>query len=183
MITYKFFYPSFSLWSFAPTSVPFPSVFRMLNGMTLPFTLTPTVLLQRNTFSLSSAAVLFTSLALNVAKFSIPSDRIKRHPKAWWSVEVEEAVSERRKVFAALTGVIKIARLTSPLHDVLCPPSQRLRLRHGRRLALLSRPIQTLNLYILLFGLSLALFPHLSPLLGSPNRSSHRESASVFELT
>ena len=51
--------------------------------------------------SLSSAAALFTSLALNAAKSSIPSGRIKRHPKAWWAAEVEEAISERRKAFAA----------------------------------------------------------------------------------
>ena len=51
--------------------------------------------------SLSSAAALFTSLALNVAKSSIPFGRIKRHPKAWWSAEVETAVSERQAAFAA----------------------------------------------------------------------------------
>ena len=51
--------------------------------------------------SLSSAAALFTSLALNAAKSSIPFGRIKCHPKAWWSAEVEEAVSKRRKAFAA----------------------------------------------------------------------------------
>ena len=51
--------------------------------------------------SLSSAAALFTSLTLNAIKSSIPFGRIKRHPKAWWSAEVEEAVSERRKAFAA----------------------------------------------------------------------------------
>ena len=50
---------------------------------------------------LSSAAVLFTSLALNAAKSSIPFGRIKRHPKAWWSAEVEQAVSERLKAFPA----------------------------------------------------------------------------------
>ena len=50
---------------------------------------------------LSSATALFTSLALNAAKSSIPFGRIKRHPKAWWSAEVESAVSERRKAFAA----------------------------------------------------------------------------------
>ena len=38
-----------SLRSFAPTSVPLPSIFRKLAGMTLPPTLTLTVLLQRNT--------------------------------------------------------------------------------------------------------------------------------------
>ena len=46
---YQFFYPSLSLQSFAPTSVPLPSIFRKLAGMTLPPTLTLTVLLQRNT--------------------------------------------------------------------------------------------------------------------------------------
>ena len=51
--------------------------------------------------SLSSAAALFTSLALNAAKFSIPFGRIKRPSKAWWSAEAESVVSERRKVFAA----------------------------------------------------------------------------------
>ena len=50
--------------------------------------------------SLYSAAALFTSLALNAAKSSIPFGRIKRPPKAWWSAEVEEAVSERRKAVA-----------------------------------------------------------------------------------
>ena len=51
--------------------------------------------------SLSSAAALFTSLALNAAKSSIPFGRIKRPPKSWWSVEEEQAVSERRKALAA----------------------------------------------------------------------------------
>ena len=51
--------------------------------------------------SLSSAAALFTSLALNAAKSSIPFGSIKHPPKAWWSAEVEQAVSERRRAFAA----------------------------------------------------------------------------------
>ena len=54
-----------------------------------------------SSLSLSSAAALFNSLALNAAKSSIPFGCIKRSPKAWWSAEVEEAVSERRKSFAA----------------------------------------------------------------------------------
>ena len=54
-----------------------------------------------SSLSLSSVAALFTSLALNAAKSSIPFGRIKRPPKAWWSAEVEGAVSERRKAFAA----------------------------------------------------------------------------------
>ena len=51
--------------------------------------------------SLSSAAALFTSLALNAVKSFISFGRIKRPPKAWWSAEVESAVSERCKTFAA----------------------------------------------------------------------------------
>ena len=51
--------------------------------------------------SLSSAAALSTSLALNAAKSSIPFGRMKHPPKAWWSAEVKSAVSERRKAFAA----------------------------------------------------------------------------------
>ena len=54
-----------------------------------------------SSLSLFSAAAFFTSLIPNVASSSIPFGCIKRHPKAWWFPEVEEAVSERRKVFAA----------------------------------------------------------------------------------
>ena len=53
-----------------------------------------------SSLSLSSAAALFASLAMNAAKSSIPFGRIKRPPKAWWSTEVEQAVGERRKAFA-----------------------------------------------------------------------------------
>ena len=53
-----------------------------------------------SSLSLPSAAALFTSLTLKAAKSSIPFGRIKRPPKAWWSAEVEEAVSERRQAFA-----------------------------------------------------------------------------------
>ena len=71
--------------------------------MALPPTLTLTVPQQRNTrlFLFPLQLLFFTSLALNAAKSSIPFGRIKRSPKAWWSAEVEEAVSERRKAFAA----------------------------------------------------------------------------------
>ena len=54
-----------------------------------------------SSLSFSSAAALFTFLTLNAAKSSIPFGRIKRRPKAWWSAEVEQAVSERRRAFAA----------------------------------------------------------------------------------
>ena len=52
-----------------------------------------------SSLSLSSAAALFTSLVLNAAKSSIPFGHIKCHPKAWWSPEVEGAVSKRSKAF------------------------------------------------------------------------------------
>ena len=52
-----------------------------------------------SSLSLSSAAALFTSLALNATESSIPFGRIKCPPKAWWSAEVEQAVSERRRAF------------------------------------------------------------------------------------
>ena len=49
LITNQFYYLSLSLRSFSSTSVPLPSTFRKLAGMTLPSTLTFTDLLQRNT--------------------------------------------------------------------------------------------------------------------------------------
>ena len=49
LITYQFFYLSLFLRSFASTSVSLPSIFRKLVGMTLLFTLTLFVLLQKNT--------------------------------------------------------------------------------------------------------------------------------------
>ena len=62
-------------------------------------TLTLTGLPQRNTFFFFP--LLLLSLALNAAKFSIPFGHVKRQPQSWWSLKVEEAVSERRKTFAA----------------------------------------------------------------------------------
>ena len=49
---------------------------------------------------LSSAAALTTSLTLSATKSSIHFGRIKRQLQTWWSTELEEAVSERRKAFA-----------------------------------------------------------------------------------
>ena len=53
----------------------------------------------KENLSLSSAAVLFTSLTPNAAKSFICFGCIKRHTKAWLSAEVENAVSERRMAF------------------------------------------------------------------------------------
>ena len=92
---------SVPLRSFAPTSVLLPSIFRKLAGMALTPTLTLTVFPQRNSrLFLFPLLLLSSSLTLNAAKSSIYFGRIKRHPKAWWSAEVEEVVSERRKAFA-----------------------------------------------------------------------------------
>ena len=49
VLIYQFFYLSLSLRFIAPTSVHLPSIFRKFVGMTLPPTLTLTVLLQKNT--------------------------------------------------------------------------------------------------------------------------------------
>ena len=151
---------------------PLPSIFRKLAGMTLPSTLTLTVLLQRilvySSLSLCSAVAFFTSLALNAAKSSIPFGRIKRSPKAWWSAEVESAVNERCKAFAAAhksdedrQAYISASRRASSV-------IAKSRLRHGRRLAFLFHPNLTLNVYTLFFALSLALLPRLLPHLTSP---------------
>ena len=53
-----------------------------------------------SSLSVSSAAALFTSLAMNAAKSFILFGRIKRPPEAWWSAEVEQAVGERCRAFA-----------------------------------------------------------------------------------
>ena len=52
-----------------------------------------------SSLSLSAAAVFFTSLALNVAKISIPFGHVKRQLQAWWSPEKEEAERKRCKTF------------------------------------------------------------------------------------
>ena len=100
---YQFFYLSLSLWSFAPTSVPLSFNFQKArwDGFASYFDSHCPSAEEYSSLSLSSAAALFTSLTLNAAISSIPFGRIKRPPKAWWSAEVEQAVSERRKAFAA----------------------------------------------------------------------------------
>ena len=56
--------------------------------------------MEYSSLSFSSAA-LFTSWALNAAKFFVLFGCVKHQIQAWWSPEVEEAISERRKAFAA----------------------------------------------------------------------------------
>ena len=69
--------------------------------MTLPPTLTLTVLLQRNTrlFSFFCCCSLYRSGTECGQIFY--SFRLHQTPTAWWSAEVEQAVNERRKVLAA----------------------------------------------------------------------------------
>ena len=98
-------------------NIPLPPIFRKLVGMTLFFYLDSHCSSAEEYSSLSFAAAAFTSLTLNAAKFFILFGRIKRQPQAWWSPEVKEAVSERRKVSLPLSEAMKIVRLTSPLPD------------------------------------------------------------------
>ena len=119
-----------------------------------------------SSLSLSSAAVLFTSLALNAAKSSNPFGRIKRPPKAWWSAEVEQAVSERRKAFAAAhrsnedrQANISASRCASSVIAKTKAEAWHTTCSSISHLSL------TLNLYTLSFALSLALLHRLLPLL------------------
>ena len=124
---------------------------------------------EHSSLSLSFAAALFTSLVLNAAKSSIPFGRIKRPPKAWWSAEVEEAVSERRKAFAAAhrsdedrQAYISASRRTS---SVIAKAKAEAWQMTCSSLSPKSIP----NLYTLFFALSLAHLPRLLlPLLTSP---------------
>ena len=65
MTTYQFYYSSLFLWSSAQMNVSHPSTFRKLVGMTLPFTLIVSVLLQRNTHLFLFSLLLFSSVTLN----------------------------------------------------------------------------------------------------------------------
>ena len=76
-----------------------------------------------SSLSLSSAAALFTSLALSAAKSSIPFGHIKCPPKAWWSAKVESAVSERRKTFT-------VAHRSDEDHQASISASRRARSLH-----------------------------------------------------
>ena len=99
---YQFFYLSVSL-VFCPNEHPPSFNFQKVHwdGFASYFDSHCPSAEEYSSLSPSSAAALFTSLALNAAKSFIPFSRIKRPPKAWWSAEVESTVSERRKAFAA----------------------------------------------------------------------------------
>ena len=78
--------PSISLSPvYCPNKRPLPSIFRKLagNGFASYIDSHSPSAKEYSSLSLSTAAALFTYLALNAAKYSIPFSRIKRPPKAW----------------------------------------------------------------------------------------------------
>ena len=103
LITYHFFNPSLLSTVFHPNERPpsfnFPKA--CWDGFASYFDSHCPSAEEYWSLSLSSAAALFTSLALNAAKSSIPFGCINHPPKTWWSTEVESAVSEKHKAFAA----------------------------------------------------------------------------------
>ena len=137
---YQFFYLSLSLRSFAPTSVPLPSIFRKLAGMTLPPTLTLTVLLQRNTrlflFPLQLLSLpLWQGMRPNLPILSTASNALL---KPGGLLRWNKRLVKDAGLSLPLTEVMKIARLTSMLLDVPRQSLPKPRRRHGRRPALLS---------------------------------------------
>ena len=118
-----------------------------------------------SSLSLSSAAALFTSLAMNAAKSSIPFGRINALLKPGGLLRWKKRLVKDARLSLLLTEVMKIARLTSLLLDVPRQSLPRPRLRHGRRPALLFHLNLILNLCTLFFALLLALLPRLLPLL------------------
>ena len=167
LTTYQFFYLSLSLRSFVRTSVPLPSIFRKLAGMTLPPTLTLTVLLQRNTrlflFPLQLLSLpLWQWMRPNLPFLSAASNALL---KPGGLLRWKKRLVKDARLSLLLTEVMKIARLTSPLLDVPRRSLPRPRLRHCRRPALLFHLNLILNLCTLFFALSLALLLRLPPLL------------------
>ena len=117
--------------------------------------------------SLSSAAALFTSLTLNAAKSSISFGCIKRHPKAWWSAEVEEAVEdEDRQAYistsrCALSVIAKAKAEALQMTFSSLSPTSNLKCIHSLLRSIADSPSLSSS----------------SP--NFPNCSSHRESALV----
>ena len=148
-------------------SIPLYSIFRKLADVASYFDSHRSSAEKYSSLSVSSAAALFTSLAINAAKYSIPFGRIKRHSTTGGLLRWKERLVKDARLSLPLTEVMKIARFTSPLLDAPCQSSSRPRLRHGRRLALLFHPNLTLNLYTFFFALWLALLPRFPPLLTS----------------
>ena len=113
----------------------------------------------------------------NLAFLSAASNAI---PKPGGLLKWKELLVKDTRFSLPLTEAMKIARITSPLLDAPRQSLPKPMLRHGRELALISRPNLTLNLCTLFFALSLTVLPHLPPLLTSTTVPSPRESASVY---
>ena len=143
------------------------SILRKLAGMTLPPTLTLTVLPQRITHLFLFLLLLLSLLLWHWMRPNRPflSAATNAILKPGGLLRWKTRLVKDTRLSLLLTEVMKIDRLTSPLLDAPRQSSPRPRLRHGRRLALLFQPNLTLYLYTLFFAVSLALFP---PLLTSP---------------
>ena len=165
LTTYRLFYLSLSLRSFAPTSVPLPSTFRKLAGMTLPSTWLSLSFCRGILVSFLCCCLYLsgTKLRPNLPFVSAASNAIL---KLGGLLRWKERLVKDARLLRPLTKVMKIARLTSLLLDA--PRQSSRRLRHGRRLALLFHPDLTRKLYTLFFTLSLALLPRLPPLQTFP---------------
>ena len=135
LITYELFYLS-RFWSPTSSSIclslssvfcpnehcPFSSIFRKLAGMTLLLTLTLTVLLQRNTHLFLFPLLLLSSLLWHWMQpyflFLLATSNAILKPGGllkWKMRLVKDA-----RLLLSLTKVMKIARLTSSLPDMLC---------------------------------------------------------------
>ena len=169
LTTYQFFYLSLSFRSFAPTSVPPPSIFRKLAGMALPLTLT--VFQQRNTRLFLFPLQLLSLPLWHWMQLNLPflSTTLNALLKPGGLLRWKHRLVKDAGLSLPLTEVMKTDRLTSPLLD---PPSQSSpwpRRRHGRRLALLFHLNLILNLCTFFFAISLVHLPSLLlPLLTFP---------------
>ena len=114
--------------------------------------------------SLFSAATLFNSQSLNGPNLSFLSAASNAMLNPGGLLKWKKRLVKYVGLSLPLTELMKIARLTSLLLVALRQSSPKPRLRHDRRLALVFGPNLTLNLYTLLFALSLAIFPRLPPL-------------------
>ena len=90
------------------------------NGnVTLLFTSTLTVVLQRNTRLFLFPLLLLSSLTLNAAKSSIPFERVKRPPKPGGPLKWKKRLEKDLRLSLPLTEAMKIVRLSSLPPDVL----------------------------------------------------------------
>ena len=136
--------------------------------------------MEYSSLSLFYAAALFTSLILNAAKSSIPFGRIKRHPKALWSAEVEGAVSERRMAFAAADrsdeGCLTYISASRHASSVIAKADAKAWQTTCSSLSPKSNPKSVYSLLRFVAGFSFSS----SSSRNFPNCSSARESFSIF---